>query len=495
MSSIFPTVVRKQSSSTLSISPFRKSTRHGSGIARAQPATTTPVAGSTWASGVRSSWLRRETHLPDRGLTGVTAKNTIANAGPLKVGLSTDGPLTGSKRKNTDMQDGTEVDESRSAKIARKESQEKKRDVDTANAHARIAAQAALQEPLQARPFTKVTQPEPVTQPQPPTEQPPLSIFDDETQFIPRDEDENTNERLQRLTKIVKAALPGSHGPSGGVVQMEPNEEPRSQRPPEEKRKDSGRLSISHLVCAFDKQDEGQSYTSTTPPQSPPLVTAALPAFKFVPSQPATAATVAPIKKPIFQPLPPRNVPTRTSSQPVFTGPQVQHPIVAPFAQPQLAPSKAVFNKDLSRLPPTSIFDSTPLLGGVRPIGPAWQPISQPFSQGTQSTELESIFDDVSRGASQPKTIQMSQSSSCEDDVPEEERVTFPGWGAIKPDEEREGETMAWVKDIPGGEAGEYIHEPDEGVGASDEENARASSQESEVRVFDPRRYQSMAHA
>ena len=49
----------------------------------------------------------------------------MANAGPLNVGLSSDGPLTGSKRKSADMQDGTEVDTPRSMKIARKESQEK----------------------------------------------------------------------------------------------------------------------------------------------------------------------------------------------------------------------------------------------------------------------------------------------------------------------------------------------------------------------------------
>ena len=481
-SSIFPTVVRKQLHATLpEPSPLRRSTRHGPGIARSQVATTTPVAGSTRASGVRSSWLRRDTHLPDKGLTGVTAKNTMANAGPLNFGLSADGPLTGSKRKSTDMQDGTEVGEPRRAKLARKESQEKKRDVDIVDAHARVAAQDALQEPPQERP-TKVVRPEPVSQPQPLTEQIPLSIFDDETQLIPHDEDEDTNERLQRLTKIVKAALPGSHGPSGGVVQMEANEKPRSQR--SSKEKDSGRLSVSHLVGTFEKKDRGQSYTSTTPPHSPPLVTAS-PAFKLIPSQPATTTT-APTKKPIFQPLPPKNPPTRTSSQPAFADSQVQHPKVAPFAPSQPGPSKLVFKKDLSRLPPTSIFDAPPLqsgLGGAGPMGPAWQPISQPFSQGTQSTEFESIFDVVSRGASQPTTVQMSQPGSCEDD---EECITFPGWGAIKPDEEREGETMAWVKNIPGSETEEYIHEPDEEVGASDEENARTSSQESEVRVFVP---------
>jgi hypothetical protein len=336
-------------------------------------------------------------------------------------------------------------------------------------------------------------------QPKPSTEQPPLSTFDDEAQLIPHDEEEDTNERLQRLTKIVKAALPGSREPSGGVVQMAVDEKTRSQRPSkEEKQKDSGRLSVSHLVGAFEKNDRDQSYTSTTPPHSPPLATAAPPAFKFVPSQPLAAATSAAVKKPIFQPLPPKNPATRTSSQPVFTRPQVQHPTVAPFAPSQPATSKAVFTKDLPRPPPTSIFNAPPLqggLGGIGVTGPAWQPISQPFTQGTQSTELQSIFDASSQGTSQPTTVQMSQSSGREDATQEETGVTFPGWGAIQPDEERDDATMAWVKNVPGGEAGECIPEPDEGIGASDEENGQASSQESEVHLFISRRCQLMAHA
>jgi len=494
--SIFPTVVRKQSYATLpEPSPLRKSTRN---IARPQPATTTPVAGSTGASGVRSSWLRRDTHLPDRGLTGVTAKNTVANAGSLNFGLSSDGPLTGSKRKSTDMQDGTEVGDPRSTKIARKESQGRKRDMDTADAHARVAAQAALQEPLQEKPAAKVPQPEPVAQPQPPTEKPPLSIFDDETQLISHDEEEDTNERLQRLTKIVKAALPGSRGPSGGVVQMEVDDNPRSQRPSkEEKRKDSGRLSVSHLVGAFEEKDRDQSCPSTTPPHSPPLK-AAPPAFKFVPPQPLVTTTSFAVKKPIFQPLPPKNAAIRTSSQPVFTRPQAQHPTLAPFAPFQPATGKAVFTKNLSQPPPTSIFNAPPLqdgFGGIGVVGPAWRPISQPFTQGTQNTELESIFDASSQGTSQPTTVQISQSSGCEGDAQEETGVTFPGWGAIKPDEEREGETMAWVKHVPDGETEECIPEPDEAIGASDEENAQVSSQESKVYLFVSCRCQPMAHA
>ena len=495
-SSIFPTVVRKQSYATLpEPSPLRKSTRS---IGRPQPATTTPVAGSTGAIGVRSSWLRRDTHLPERGLTGVTAKNTMANAGPLNVGLSSDGPLIGSKRKSTDMQDGTEVDNPRSTKIARKESQEKKPDMDTADAHARVALQAALQEPAQERPAAKVLQPELIGQPQPLTEQPPPSIFDDETQLIPHDEEEDTNERLQRLTKIVKAALPGSRGLSGGVVQMEVNEKPRSQRSSkEEKRKDSGRLSVSRLVGAFEKKDQDQSYTSTTPLHSPPLTAAAAaPAFRFVP-QPLATATSATVKKSIFQRLPPKDATTYTSSQPLFTRPQAQHPTVAPFAPSQPATSKQVFTKDLSRPPPSSIFNAPPLqsgLGGIGVTGPAWQPIFQPFTQGTQDTELESIFDASNQGTSQPTTVQMSQSSRCEDNAQEEINVTFPGWGAIKPDDERDGETMAWVKNLPGGETDECIPEPDEEVGTSDEGNARASSQEYEVHLVLSCRCQPIAH-
>ena len=447
--SIFPTVVRKQSYATLpEPSPLRKGTRRGPSITRPQPATTTPVAGSTGTSGVRSSWLRRDTRLPDKSLTGVTANNTVANAGPLDCGLSIDGPLAGSKRKSTDMQDGTGVDESRSAKIARKVSQEKNRDADVADAHARVALQTALQEISQERPSAKDPQPEPDTQPQPPTEQPPLGIFDDETQLISLCEDEDTNERLQRLTKIVNAALPGSRGESGGVVQMEVNEKPRSQRSSkEEKRRDSGRLSVSHLVGAFEKKDRDQSNLSTTPLHSPPLATAAPPAFKFVPPQPMATAVPAPVKKPIFQPLPPKDATARTSSQPVFNRPQVQHPTVAPLAPSQPVTNMAVFNKDLSRPPLTSIFDAPALqsgVGGTGLTGPAWQP-------------------------------QMSQSSGCEDDDLEEEGVTFPGWDAIKPDEERDGETMAWVKNIP---CEDYIPEPDERVGASGEENARAPFQE-----------------
>lgn len=495
-STIFPTVVRKQSYATLpEPSPLRKSTR---GIARPQPATTTPVAGSTGAVGVRSSWLRRDTHLPDRGLTGVTAKNTMANAGPLNSGLSYDGPLTGTKRKSADMQDGTEVDNPRSMKIARKESQEKKPDMDTADAHARVVAQAALQEPAQERP-AKVPQPELVAQPLLPAEQLPSSIFDDETQIIPHDEEEDTNERLQRLTKIVQAALPGSRGPSGGVVQMEVNEKLRSPRPSKKgKEKDSGRLSVSHLVGAFEKKDQDQSYTSTTPLHSPPLTGAAAPAFKFVPPKSLAAGSHALGMKPIFQPLPPKSAATRTSSQPVFTRPQAQHPTMAPFAPSQPATSKQVFTKDLSQPPPTSIFNAPPLqsgLGGIGATGPAWQPIFQPFTQGTQNTELESIFDPSSQGTSQPTTVQMSQSSRCEDDTQEETGVTFPGWGAIKPDEERDNETMAWVKDVPGGETDECIPDPDEEIVASDEGDARASSQESEVHHFVSRCCQPITHA
>ena len=485
-SSIFPTVVRKQSYATLpEPSPLRKSTRHGPSVARPQPAATTPVASSSGASGVRSSWLRRDTHLPDKGLTGITAKNTAANAGLLNLGLSNDGPLAGSKRKSADMQDETEAEEQRSAKIARKEPQEKKRNVDATDAHARVTAQASLQEHARERPSANVPQSEPIVQSQPSTEQLPLSIFDDETQFFPHDEDEDTNERLQRLAKIVKAALPGSRGPSGGVV-MEVDEKPRSLRPSkEEKRKDSGRLSVSHLVGAFEKTDRAQLYTSTTPAHPPPLATAAPPAFKFVPPQPMATAASAPIKKLIFQPPPPKNGATRTSSQPSFTRTQAQLPTVTPFAPSQPVATKAVFNQDLSRRPPPSIFDAPPLqsgLGGVGFTGPAWQPISQPFSQGTQNTELESIFDVASQGTSQLTSVQMSQSGSHEDG--EEEAVTFPGWGAINPDEEREGETMAWVKNVPGGETEEYIPEPDERVGATDEENVRMSSQEFEVRLL-----------
>ena len=497
-SSIFSTVVRKQSYATLpEPSPLRKSTRS---IARPQPATTTPVAGSTGAIGVRSSWLRRDTHLPERGLTGVTAKNTMANAGPSNVGLSSDGQLIGSKRKSTDMQDGAEVDNPRSTKIARKESQEKKPDMDTADAHARVALQAALQEPAQERPAAKVPQPELVGQPQPSTEQPPPSIFDDETQLIPHDEEEeeDTNERLQRLTKIIKAALPGSRGLSGGVVQMEVNEKPRSHRSSkEEKQKDSGRLSVSHLVGAFEKKDQDQSYMSTTPLHSPPLTAAAAPAFRFVPQPLATAASAA-VKKSIFQRLPPKDATTCTSSsQPLFIRPQAQHPTVVPFAPSQPATSKQVFTKDLSRPPPSSIFNAPPLqsgLGGIGVTGPAWQPIFQPFTQGTQDTELESIFDAPSQGTSQPTTVQMSQSSGCEDDAREEINVTFPGWGAIKPDDERDGETMAWVKNVPGGERDECIPEPDEEAGTSDEGNARASSQEYEVHLVISCRCQPIAH-
>jgi hypothetical protein len=488
-SSIFPTVVRKQSYSTLpEFSPLRKSTRS---IARSQPATTTPVAGSTGAIGVRSSWLRRDTHLPDKGLTGVTAKNTMANAGPLNLGLSSDGPLIGNKRKSADMQDGTEVDNPRSTKIARKESQERKPDMD---AHARVALQAVHQEPPQERP-AKVPQPET----QPPTEQRPPSIFDDETQLIPHDEEEDTNERLQRLTNLVKAALPGSREPSGGIVQMEVDEKLRPQRPSKkEKEKDSGRLSVSHLVGAFEKKDQDQSYTSTTPLHSPPLTAAALPALKFVPPQPVTTAASAAVMKPIFQRLPPKDATTRTSSQPVFTRPQAHHPTVAPFAPSQPANSKQVFTKDLSRPPPSSMFNAPPLqsgLGGIGLTGPAWQPIFQPSTQGTETTELKSIFDAASQGTSQPTTVQMSQSSGCEDGAWEETDVTFPGWGAIKPDDERDGETMAWVKNVPGGETDECIPGPDEEVSTSDEGDARASSQEPEVHLFVSHRCQPIAHA
>ena len=422
----------------------------------------------------------------------------MANAGPLNLGLSSDGPLTGSKRKSTNMQDGTEVDNPRSMKIARKESQEKKPDMDTADAHARVAARAALQEPAQERP-AKVPQLELVARPQPPVEQPPPSIFDDETQIIPHDEEEDTNERLQRLTKIVKAALPGSREPSGGVVQMEVNNKLKSQRPyKKEKRNDSGRLSVSHLAGAFEKKDQDQSYRSTTPLHSPPMTAPAPPAFKFVPPQPLATGAQAAVLKPIFQPLPPKNAATRTSSQPVFTRPQAQHPTIAPFAPSQPATSKELFTKDSSRPPPTSIFNAPPGqsgLGGIGVTGPAWQPIFQPFTQGTQSTELESIFDASSQGTSQPTTVQMSQSSGCVDDTQEETGVTFPGWGAIKPDEERGDETMAWVKNIPGGEAEECIPEPNEEVGASNEGEARASSQESEVHHFLSRCCQPIAHA
>jgi len=485
-SSIFPTVVRKQSYPTLpEPSPHRRSTRS---IARPQPTSTTPVAGSTGAARVRSSWLRRDTHLPDRSVTGVTAKNTMANAGPMNLGLSSGGPLIGSKRKSADMQDGAEVDNPRSTKMARKESQEKKSDMDTADAHARIAHQTALQNPLQERSAVKVPQPEQVGQPQPPTEQPPASIFDDETQLIPHDEEEDTNERLQRLTRIVKAALPGSRGPSGGVVQMEVDEKPRSQRPSkEENRKDSGRLSVSHLTGAVEKKDQDQSYKSTTPLHSPPLTAAPPPAFKFAPPQPLATVASAAVKKPIFQPLPPKDAATRTSSQPVFTRPQGQHPTVAPIAPSQPANSKQVFTKDLSRPPPSSIFNAPPLqsgLGGIGVTEPMWQPMFQQFTQGTQNTELESIFDSSSQGTSQPTTVHMSQSSGCEDGAGEETDVTFPGWGAIKPDDERDGETIEWVKDVPGAETDEYIPGPDEEVGSGDERNARASSQESEVRLF-----------
>jgi len=374
-----------------------------------------------------------------------------------------------------------EVDNPRSMKIARKESQEKKPDMDTADAHARVAAQAALQEPAQERP-AKVPQPKLVAQPQPPAERPPPSIFDDETQIIPHDEEEDTNERLQRLTKIVKAALPGSRDPSGGVVQME---KLKSQRPSEkEKRKDSGRLSVSHLVGAFEKKDQDQSYWSTTPLHSPPMTA---PPPKFVPPQPLATGAQATVMKPIFQPLPPKNAATRTSSQPVFTRPQAQHPTMVPFAPSQPATSKQVFTKNSSRPPPTSIFNAPPGQSGLEGIGatgPAWQPIFQPFTQGTQSTELESIFDASSQVTSQPTTVQMSQSSGCADDTQEETGVTFPGWGAIKPDEERDDETMAWVKNVPGGEIEECIPEPNEEVSASDEGDARASSQESEVHHF-----------
>ena len=490
---VFPTAVRKHSFATLpDPSPLRKSTRS---IARPQPATTTPVAGSTGAIGVRSSWLRRDTHLPDRGRTGVTAKNTMANAGPLNLGPSPDGALTGSKRKSTDMQDGREVNNPRSMKIARKESQEKKLDMDTADAHARVAAQAALQKPAQERP-AKVPQPKVVAQPQPPAERAPPSIFDDETQIIPNDEEEDTNERLQRLTKIVKAALPGSREPSGGVVQMEVDDKLKSERPSKkEKHSDSGRLSVSHLAGAFEKKDQNQSYWSTTPLHSPPMTGPAPPAFKFVPPQPLSTGAQAAIMKPIFQPLPPKNAATRTS-QPVFTRPQAQQPTIAPSAPSQPATSKEVLTKGSSRLPPKSIFNAPPGqsdLGGIGVTGPAWQPIFQPFTQGTQSTELESIFDASSQGTSQPTTVQMSQSSGCADDTQEETGVTFPGWGAIKPDEERGDETMAWVKNVPGGETEECIPEPNEEVGASDEGDARPSSQESEVHHF-VSRCQPIAH-
>jgi hypothetical protein len=482
-SSIFPIVVRKQSYATLpEPSPLRKSTRH---VVRPQPATTTPVTSSTGAGGVRSSWLRRDTHLPDKGLTGTTAKNTMVNAGPSNFGLSVDGPLAGSKRKSDGLQDGTEVGEARSAKIARRGSREKDRDVDAAGAHARVAAQVAHQESAQERPAS-VPQPEPVAQAQPPTEQPPLNIFDDETQLIPHDDDEDTNERLQRLAKMVKAALPESHDLSGGIVQMEIDKKPGSQRPSkEEQRGDSGRLSVSHLVGTFEKTDRNPSYTSTTPPHSPPKPTA--PAVKFAPPQPVAAATSAPIKRPIFQPPLPKSTATSASSRPV---PQAQPPTVAP-APSQPGTNTVIFCQDLSRPPPVCIFDAPPLrLGGIRPA--AWPPIAQPLSQATQSTELESIFDVASQGTSQTTTAQMSQSSGCEDEALEEECVTFPGWGAIKPDEERDGETMAWVKNIPGGETEGYI---DEGDGASDEGNAQASSQESEVRLFLSGFRQSTLHA
>lgn len=278
------------------------------------------------------------------------------------------------------------------------------------------------------------------------------------------DDDDNTGDHIKRLTMKLKMKnasneLVGvspvaneSGRPSADKMDVERTSSSKNARGSRE-----SRLSVSHLVAAFDKKpspapaqppsDVAKLMASTTPTTTPPR--------SF--SQPVPKPTAAiPLSRQASANVPSSGFSIFKAPTSIFTAPSINKPL---FTQ-----NNANANPPASSTGPgfdwqnrASIFSSKP-----PPPMPSSQTSTIAATMESQTTVTDSIFDLESQPMSSQAMTSFHFSQQQQIDAPKDmtmHEATFTGWGKYRDDD---GDVDEWVQPLPGGGPPMQMREPDD---------------------------------